>query len=66
VSGDGQVVIGWQEDPTGPRLGAKWVNRTQELIQGPHGAGGEAFAANRDGPTTFQGYVVVLPELESD
>jgi probable HAF family extracellular repeat protein len=49
VSGDGQVVIGWQEDATGPRLGAKWVNRAQELIRGPHGPVGEAFAANRDG-----------------
>ena len=49
VSGDGKVVIGWQEDPTGPRLGAKWVNRTQELIRGPNGPVGEAFAANRDG-----------------
>ena len=49
VSGDGQVVVGWQEDATGPRLGAKWVNRTQELIRGPHGSVGEAFAANRDG-----------------
>jgi probable HAF family extracellular repeat protein len=49
VSGDGRVVVGWQEDATGPRLGAKWVNGTQELIRGPHGPVGEAFAANRDG-----------------
>jgi probable HAF family extracellular repeat protein len=49
VSGDGQVVVGWQEDATGPRLGAKWVNRTQEIIRGPNGPVGEAFAANRDG-----------------
>jgi probable HAF family extracellular repeat protein len=49
VSGDGRVVVGWQEDPTGPRLGAKWVGRTQEMIRGPFGPVGEAFAVNRDG-----------------
>ena len=49
VSGDGQVVVGWQEEFTGFRMGAKWVNRTQELIRGPHGTVGAAFAANRDG-----------------
>jgi probable HAF family extracellular repeat protein len=49
VSGDGQVVVGWQEDTTGFRMGAKWVGRTQELIRGPGGMVGEAFAANRDG-----------------
>jgi probable HAF family extracellular repeat protein len=49
VSGDGRVVVGWQEDPTGPRLGAKWVNRSQEPITGPNGPVGEAFAANIDG-----------------
>jgi probable HAF family extracellular repeat protein len=49
VSGDGKVVVGWQQDVTGPRLGAKWVNGAQEMIQGPHGPVGEAFAANRDG-----------------
>jgi probable HAF family extracellular repeat protein len=49
VSGDGRVVIGWEEDPTGPRLGAKWVERRQEMIRGPNGPVGEAFAVNRDG-----------------
>jgi uncharacterized membrane protein len=49
VSGDGRVVIGWQEDPTGFRQGAKWVNRQQELFRGPNGIVGEAFATNRDG-----------------
>lgn len=49
VSGDGRVVIGWEEDRTGPRLGAKWVGRTQEMIRGPNGPVGEAFAVNRDG-----------------
>jgi probable HAF family extracellular repeat protein len=49
VSGDGRVVVGWQEEPTGFRMGAKWVNGVQELIRGPSGPVGEAFAANRDG-----------------
>ena len=49
VSGDGRVVVGWEEDPTGPRLGAKWVGRAQEMIRGPNGPVGEAFAVNRDG-----------------
>lgn len=49
VSGDGRVVVGWENDPTGPRLGAKWVGRTQEMIRGPNGPVGEAFAVNRDG-----------------
>jgi uncharacterized membrane protein len=49
VSGDGQVVVGWQEDATGFRRGAKWVGRAQELIRGPIGVVGEAFGANRDG-----------------
>ena len=49
VSGDGRVVVGWEEHPTGPRLGAKWVDGREEFIQGPTGPVGEAFAANRDG-----------------
>jgi probable HAF family extracellular repeat protein len=49
VSGDGLVVVGWQEDTTGFRMGAKWVNGKQELIRGPGGMVGEAFAANHDG-----------------
>lgn len=49
VSGDGQVVVGWQETETGPRHGARWVNGKQELFKGPSGIIGEAHAANRDG-----------------
>jgi len=49
VSGNGRVVIGWEEDRTGPRLGAKWVDGKQEMIEGPGGAVGEAFATNWDG-----------------
>ena len=49
VSGDGRVVVGWEEHSTGPRLGAKWVDGREEFIQGPRGPVGEAFAANFDG-----------------
>ena len=48
VSGDGRVVVGWVEDSTGFRRGAKWVDGAQEIIRGPSGIVGEAFAANRD------------------
>jgi probable HAF family extracellular repeat protein len=50
VSGDGRVVIGWEEDRTGPRLGAKWVDGKEEFIKARNGAPvGEAFGTNRDG-----------------
>ena len=49
VSGDGRVVAGWVQHPTGFRQGAKWVDRKQEIFRGPSGMVGEAFAANRDG-----------------
>jgi probable HAF family extracellular repeat protein len=49
VSGDGRVVVGWEVHPTGPRLGAKWVDGRQEMIAGPGGPVGEAFETNRDG-----------------
>jgi probable HAF family extracellular repeat protein len=49
VSGNGQIVVGWQEDAFGFRQAAKWVALRQELIRGPNGALGEAFAANFDG-----------------
>ena len=49
VSGDGRVVVGWEQAPTGLREGAKWVDGRQEMIRGPVGPVGEAHAANRDG-----------------
>ena len=48
VSGDGRVVIGWEEHVSGFRQGAKWVDRREELIR-PGALLGEAHAANRDG-----------------
>src|SRR5262249_51337964 len=49
VSGDGKVIVGWQEDATGFRQAAKWINLRQEIIRGPNGLMGEAFGANHDG-----------------
>jgi uncharacterized membrane protein len=49
VSGDGRVVIGWQENAFGFREGAMWVNGRQEIFSGPHGVVGEAFGINTDG-----------------
>jgi probable HAF family extracellular repeat protein len=49
VSGDGRVVVGWQEDTTGFWQGARWVDGVEELFRGPFGMVGEANAANRDG-----------------
>ena len=48
VSGDGKVVIGWQEHETGPRMGARWVDGRQEVFAGPDGFVGEAHGANSD------------------
>jgi probable HAF family extracellular repeat protein len=49
VSGDGRVVVGWQEASTGPRQGARWIGGAQQLFTGPTGIVGEAHATNRDG-----------------
>jgi uncharacterized membrane protein len=51
VSGDGKIVVGWQEHSTGPRMGVRWVDRRQEpfIGPGPDGIVGEAHATNSDG-----------------
>jgi probable HAF family extracellular repeat protein len=53
VSGDGNVVVGYQESSeaasAGFRQGAKWVNGRLELMTGPEGVVGTAQAANKDG-----------------
>jgi probable HAF family extracellular repeat protein len=50
VSGDGRVVIGWQESEVGVRQGAKWINNQQEIIRNSAGrVVGEARASNMDG-----------------
>lgn len=49
VSGDGKVVVGFQEHSTGFRQAAKWVDGRQTVLTGPDGLIGEANAANNDG-----------------
>jgi uncharacterized membrane protein len=49
VSGDGRVIVGWQDDPTGFRQGAVWRDGVQEVLVGPFGAVGEAMDVNSDG-----------------
>lgn len=48
ISGDGHVIVGWQETNSG-RRGARWVDGKLEVYSGPSGIIGEAHAANRDG-----------------
>jgi probable HAF family extracellular repeat protein len=49
VSGDGRVVVGWQEHATGPRLGARWVDGRQTIFTGAAEFVGEAHAATTNG-----------------
>jgi probable HAF family extracellular repeat protein len=49
ISGDGKVVVGFQDLAVGFRQGARWVNGQQTLFTGPLGFVGQAFATNRDG-----------------
>jgi probable HAF family extracellular repeat protein len=49
VSGDGNVVVGYQEAATGVRQGVRWLNGRQELIPGVDGSVGEASGTNVDG-----------------
>jgi probable HAF family extracellular repeat protein len=65
VSGNGRVVVGWQEEATGFRMGAKWVDGVQELIRGPHGTLGEASAANRDGSLIVGGNCDIFNTITS-
>jgi probable HAF family extracellular repeat protein len=49
VSGDGKVVVGFQEHTTGFWQGARWVGTQQTLFTGPLGIVGQAFDTNGDG-----------------
>ena len=56
VNDDGSVIIGWQDQPTGDRTAAKWVDSgtgyVEELILTPSGElNGEAMAVSADGNT---------------
>jgi probable HAF family extracellular repeat protein len=49
VSGDGKVVVGFQERVDGFWQGARWINGKQTLFDGPEGFVGQAFDVNADG-----------------
>ncbi len=52
VSADGSVVVGWQDEPTGTRSGAKWVDGVESFITDSNGDNvGEAGAVSADGST---------------
>src|SRR4029453_14017484 len=55
---DGSVIVGWQDQPTGERTAAKWVNGVEELILTQSGQfNGEAHAVSADGRTIVgEGY----------
>ena len=56
VNADGSVIVGWQDQPTGERTAAKWVNGVEELILTPSGGfNGEAQAVSADGNTIVGG-----------
>ncbi|MEO8440569.1 MAG: hypothetical protein ABI540_10160 [Spartobacteria bacterium] len=50
VNADGSVIVGWQDQPSGQRTAAKWVNGVEELILTANGGfNGEAQAVSADG-----------------
>lgn len=52
ISGDGTVVVGWQDEVTGTRSGAKWVDGVESFITDSNGNNvGEAGAVSTDGNT---------------
>jgi uncharacterized membrane protein len=56
VNADGSVMVGWQDQLTGERTAAKWVNRVPELITNDDGSlNGEAQAVSADGATIVGG-----------
>jgi len=56
VNADGSVIVGWQDQLTGERTAAKWVNQVPELILTENGDfNGEAHAVSADGNTIVGG-----------
>lgn len=50
VSGDGKIVVGWQDNTTGSRQGVYWKDGVQNYIKTTNGENvGEAIAASADG-----------------
>jgi uncharacterized membrane protein len=56
VNGDGSVIVGWQDQPTGERTAARWVKGVEEVLLTPNGEfNGEAHAVSADGNTIVGG-----------
>ncbi len=56
VNADGSVIVGWQDQMSGERTAAKWVNGVEEVILTPSGGfNGEAQAVSADGQTIVGG-----------
>ena len=49
ISVDAQTIVGWSDQATGFRQGARWVDGEWQWLEGPNGAVGEALAVNADG-----------------
>jgi uncharacterized membrane protein len=56
VNADGSVIVGWQDQLSGERTAAKWVDGVEELILTASGGfNGEAMAVSADGQTIVGG-----------
>ncbi len=56
VNGNGRVVVGWQDQISGVRSAAKWVdNQPEFILTASGGYNGEAMAVSRDGGTIVGG-----------
>lgn len=56
VNADGTVIVGWQDQFSGERVAAKWVNGVEELILTQDGSiNGEAMAVSADGNSIVGG-----------
>ena len=54
ITQDGSVIVGWQDQETGFRTAAKWVNGVQEFILDNEGRlVGEALGVNSDGTVIY-------------
>jgi uncharacterized membrane protein len=52
ISANGTVIVGWQDEPTGTRSGAKWVDGVESFITDGNGNNvGEAGGISADGNT---------------
>lgn len=52
INATGSVIVGWQDEPTGTRSGAKWVDGVESFITDSNGENvGEAGAVSADGNT---------------